>query len=105
MAQRRLERIRLTIAVHHLPQSLELIFNRSPRVEDFESRAVWISIAVEIIFVLDHDGVVQIATHVFGLVGFDAQFWLLADPLSFARERVIAVSGVVAVWGVDGGSR
>lgn len=87
-------------------KTLKLLqFIHNSRVEfgfqDSESRAV--SIAFEIVF--DHDGVLYIVADVFGLVGFDAHFELLAESLPLAGERIIAISNVVAIGRVDDGTR
>lgn len=70
-------------------------------LQDVKSRAV--GVVVEAVF--NHDDVVEIAVHVFGLVCFDAHVGLLAEPLPLAGERVVAIGGAVVVRGIHGRSR
>ena len=92
-----------TITDHEALELLQLIHDARITIglDDLESTAV--SVAFGVVF--DHDGVLQSIAHVFGFVGFDAQFGLFAEPLSLSCERVIAVCSVVAGGGVDDSSR
>jgi hypothetical protein len=84
-----------TIAGHELLEMLQFFNDGHVEIGPADLEGATVSVALVVVF--DHDGVVQIITHVFGFVGFDAHFGLFAEPLPLAGEGIIAVCSVVAV--------